>query len=61
MEIHNRLPGIFDVPSSIKWANEKFSSTHNIYYNIGKAVHLSLINKSSSNSTNSESSLSRSS
>jgi len=47
MEVHNRLYGMFDVANTIKWAQEKFASTHNIYsYSRNRtAVHLTIINK----------------
>ena len=48
MEVHNRLYGMFDVASTIKWAEEKFGSTHNIFsYSRNRtAVHLSIFLKS---------------
>jgi FkbM family methyltransferase len=47
MEVHNRLYGIFDVASTIKWSQDRFSSTHNIYsYSRNRtAVHISFISK----------------
>jgi hypothetical protein len=47
MEVHNRLYGIFDVENTVKWAQDRFSSTHNIYsYSRNRtAVHISVFSK----------------